>query len=86
MNAGDFYTVTLGASATTHFNITNIKPGETTNILVNTNTASTASFSSNVRQPSGSLYVASVSGSSDILTLVAFNTSSVNLVAVNRLI
>jgi hypothetical protein len=86
LNAGDFYTFTLGASAITHFNITNIKPGETSNILVNTNTAPTASFSSNVRQPSGSFYVPSPSGSRDILTLISFDTSSVNLVAVNRLI
>jgi len=73
LNDGNFFSVTLGASGTTFFNITNVKAGQTSNILVNTDTASTASFSNNVWQQSGSMYVASPSGSRDIITLLSFD-------------
>jgi len=87
MNIGDFFIVDLGASANTFFNVTNFKGGETANILVTTNTASTASFSSNVKQSSGSLYTpTTTSGSKDILTLVSFTTTEAYLASVKNLV
>jgi hypothetical protein len=87
MNAGNFFSVTLGNSATTHFNITGLNPGENANIFVTTGTVSTASFSSNVRQPSGSAYLpSSGSGIKDILSLVAESTSLVHVVNAKRFI
>ena len=87
MNAGNFFTVTLANSATTHFNVTNLNPGENANIFVTTGTVSSASFSSNVRQPSGSFYLPS-SGSNitDVLSLVALNSSTAYVVNAKRFI
>jgi hypothetical protein len=87
MNAGNFFSVTLGNSATTHFNVTGLNPGENANIFVTTGTVSTASFSSNVKQPSGSAYLPS-SGSNvvDVLSLVAASTSVAYLVNSKRFI
>jgi hypothetical protein len=85
IRGGNFFTVTMGASSTTHFNVTNPSPGQTVSILVRTNTASTASFSSNVRQVTGSLYTPSVSGSNDILTFVTFDSTNVFMTSLKRL-
>jgi len=85
LSSGNFFTVTL-PTGSTHFNITNIGAGQTVNILVNTNTANTASFSPNVRQATGSFYTPSASGSQDVLTLVSWNTSSVYLAHVKGMV
>lgn len=76
LNQGGAFTVTLGSSVITFFNITNPSPGRTVNIIVTTGTASTASFSSNVKQPTGSLYTpSSGSGKIDILSGLADGTN-----------
>jgi hypothetical protein len=87
MNAGNFFTVTLANNATTHFNFTNLNAGENANIFVTTGTVSTASFSSNVRQPSGSAYLPS-SGSNvvDVLSVAVLNSSTAYLVNAKRFI
>jgi hypothetical protein len=86
LNAGNYFTATLGSASTTHFSVTNVKAGQTANILVSTNAASTASFSSNVRQVTGSAYTPSTSGSVDVLTLISWDTSSVYLANLKRLV
>jgi hypothetical protein len=86
LSTGNFFTVTLEASGTTHLNVTNVEPGYVANILVSTNTASTASFSSNIRQESGSLYTPSTSGSRDVLTLISWDTASAYLAHIKRLV
>ena len=77
-NAGNFYTSLV--TGTTFFNITGVNPGETCNLLLTTVGRATASFSSNVKQVSGSRYLPT-SGSSriDILTFVSFDSSNVYL-------
>jgi hypothetical protein len=85
IRSANFFTVTMGASSVTHFNVTNPSPGQTVSILVRTNTASTASFSSNIRQVTGSLYTPSVSGSNDILTFVTFDSTNVFMTSLKRL-
>ena len=80
--AGNFFTATLGNSATTFFNFTNVRPGLTANLVLTTGTVSTASFSSNVKQPSGSSYLpTSGSGKIDALSVAAVDTSNLYLVA-----
>jgi hypothetical protein len=87
MNAGNFFTVTLANSATTHFNVTNLNPGENANIFVTTGTISSASFSSNIKQPSGSAYLpSSGSGITDVLSLVALNSTNAYIVNAKRFI
>ena len=79
---GNFFTVTLANSATTFFNFTNVRPGVTANLVLTTGTVSTASFSSNVKQPSASLYLpTSGSGRIDALSVMAVDTSNLYLVA-----
>jgi len=55
-------------------------------LALNGVTSSTINFSSNVLQPSGSAYTASVSGSNDILSFVAFNSNRVNVVSTLKMI
>jgi hypothetical protein len=79
--------VALGSNVTTHISASNTKPGQSVNILVTTGTNSTASFSTNIKQPSGSFYLpTSGSGNKDVLSLVAFDSNSLYLVAVNQMI
>jgi len=64
-----------------------MRPGQSVNILITTGTNSSASFSTNIKQPSGSFYQpTSGSGKADILSLVSFDTTSLYLVAVNQMI
>ena len=85
--AWNFFTVTLANSATTFFNVTNPLPGVTANLFLTTGTVSSASFSSNVKQPSGSAYLpTSGSGQIDALSLVAVDSSNVYLVASKKFV
>jgi hypothetical protein len=75
LNAGNYFTGSLSGSV--FFNVTNVRPGETAIVKLTTTGVPTASFSSNVRQVSGSAYVAtSGSGWTDILTIVSMDTTS----------
>jgi len=85
--AANFFMVQLGSSVTTHISASNLREGQSVNVLVTTGTNSTASFSTNVRQPSGSFYLpTSGSGKKDILSFVSFDSSNLYLVAVNQMI
>jgi hypothetical protein len=69
--AGNLFGVTLGSSATTFFNFTNILEGQTGNVIVSAASAASASFSTNVKQISGSAYRASSgAGQTDLLSFV----------------
>lgn len=82
LQAGNFFTVTLDNNATTFFNFANVRPGLTANLVLTTGTVSTASFSSNVKQPSGSFYLpTSGSGNIDALSVAAVDSSNLYLVA-----
>lgn len=68
---GNLFGVTLGSSATTFFNFTNILEGQSGNVIVSAASAASASFSTNVKQVSGSAYVASSGASqTDLLSFV----------------
>jgi hypothetical protein len=69
-----------------NINVINITKGTTSTLAISGSTASTITFSPNVQQPSGSAYTASVSGQTDILSLVAFNSSKVNVVSTLKMI
>jgi len=49
----------------------------TATLVISTDTGASASFSSNVKQPSGSFYVASPSGNIDIISFTAVNSTTV---------
>jgi hypothetical protein len=75
------------ASGSFHINLTNVKAGETAVLRLNTIAVPTASFSTNVLQPSGSRYTPS-SGSNqiDVITFVAFDNSQILAVNTKRFI
>jgi hypothetical protein len=78
LSAANYFTLTIASN--TNINVINPQPGVTATLVINTAGAATASFSSNVKQPSGSFYVPSNSGSIDILSFTAVTTSSVFVV------
>ena len=85
--AGNFFTATLANSATTFFNFTNVRQGLAANLVLTTGTVSSASFSSNVKQPSGSSYLpSSGSGRVDALSVIAADASNLYLVAVKTFV
>jgi len=75
LSAANYFTLLIASN--TNINVTNPQPGVTATLVINTAGATTASFSSNVKQSSGSFYVPSNSGSIDILSFTAVTTSSV---------
>jgi hypothetical protein len=75
LSVANYFTLTLSGS--TRINVTNPQPGVTATLIINTDTGATASFSSNVKQPSGSFYVASPSGNIDIISFTAVNSTTV---------
>ena len=85
LSQGNFFTCLVSGS--TNFNVTNVRPGQTANILLTTVGIATASFSSNVDQPSGSAYTpTSGSGRFDVLTVLSFDGSIAFLANVKNLI
>jgi len=82
---GNYFELTASVTPL-NINVTNLKGGTTKTLSLSGSTASTITFSPNVQQPSGSLYTASVSGQTDILSFVAFNTSKVNVVSTLKMV
>ena len=89
LSAGNY--ITCLVSGNMLFNITNPRPGETTNILLTVGqpgpTPPTASFSSNVKQISGSRYFpTSGSGRIDLLSFVSFDSTNVYMANIRNLV
>ena len=84
----NFFTLTLSGSSNTFINIQNVGKGQTALVEIsNAGTAATASFSTNVYQPSASFYVpTNISGSNDILTFSTFNGNKIYLVSVKTMV
>jgi len=83
-SVGNFFSSSIDDN--THFEITNVEPGQTVLLKVNiTNASPSVTFSSNVLQPSGNEYTASANTEVDILTFTSFDGTNTNLVAVNNL-
>lgn len=83
-STGNFFTLSL-PTGSTHLTATNIVPGQTISLRVNTNTGGRTVEADNntIKFPVGFEYVASVSSSYDILTFVTFDTESLYGVATN---
>jgi hypothetical protein len=75
LSIANYFTLTLSGS--TNINVTNPRPGVTATLVINTSTGASASFSNNVKQPSGSFYAASPSGNIDIISFTAVNSNTV---------
>jgi hypothetical protein len=86
LSTGNYFTLLLPTNSATNLNVTNVRPGVTATLVLSTDTASSASFSYNVKQPSGSLYYPSNSGSTDIITFAAVNSTTIYAVSVLKMI
>lgn len=81
---GNFFTLSLPAG-TTRLEATNIQPGETLSLkILNQTSASVVSSSVSVKFPTGFTYVpTAVTSSTDIITFLSFDSSSIFAVAAN---
>ena len=86
LNNGNFFTLQLVSGSATHILPSNIKQGQTINILLSTTGSGTVSFPTTVKQVSGSAYVPTTTTSKDIITLISFDSSSLYLANVKNLI
>jgi len=86
LNNGNFFTLQLVSGSNTFINPSNIKSGQTTNILISTTGSATVSFPSTVKQVSGSSYVPTTITGTDIVTLISFDTASLYLANVKNLV
>jgi hypothetical protein len=86
LNDGNFFTLQLVSGSATHINPSNIKPGQTINILLNTTGSGTVNFPSSVKQISGSAYVPTTTTGTDIITLVSFDSTNLYLANVKNLV
>jgi hypothetical protein len=85
LNNSNFFTLQLVSGSNTYINPSNIKSGQTINILVSTTGSATVSFPSSVKQTSGSLYVPTTTTGTDIVTMISFDTASLYLANVKNL-
>jgi hypothetical protein len=86
LNNGNFFVLALTGSQDIRIEPSSIKPGQTVNIKLNTTGSGTVSFPSSVKQISGSAYVPSTGTTTDIITLVSFDSSDLFLANVKNLI
>jgi hypothetical protein len=87
LSRANFYRVTLPASTRTTFSIVNPAVGQSAMIQITTDTNASASFTSNVKQPSGFGYTPSTgSGNIDVLTLACFDGTNVLVTNVTNLV
>ena len=87
LNDGNYFSLTLAGTATTHITATNLTPGTTATLLITTGTNSSASLAPILLQPSGSSYSASNgSGKKDVLSIVSFETGSGFVVSTKNMI
>jgi len=83
----NFFTLTIPASITTRIEVANAGKGQTALLEVTTSgTSATASFASNIYQPSASFYIPSNTASVDILTFSTFsNTNKIYLASIKTM-
>ena len=82
----NFYTLQLVQGTNTLINPSNIRPGQTINLRVNTTGSATVSFPTTVKQVSGSAYVPTTTTGVDVVTFISFDSSSLLLSNVKNLI
>jgi hypothetical protein len=86
LSNGDFFTLQLVSGSNTRIEPSNIKAGQTVNILLSTTGSATVSFPTSVKQISGSSYIPTTTTSKDVITLVSFDSSTLYLANVKNLV
>lgn len=87
LNIGNYFTLTLADTATTHISASNVQPGVSATLVITTGTNSSASLAPTMLQPSGSAYSAT-NGSSkkDVLSIVAVSSGVPFVVSTKNMI
>jgi len=87
MRRGNFFTLTLASSATTRLEATNIRPGETANLLIiQPATSGSLVLGSMFKTSTIYPYIVSPTGSTrDLVSLVSFDTASIYTVGANKM-
>ena len=88
LSLGNFYTLTLVSGSTTHLAASNIRPGQTINLLVTQPSIGTGSvsYNSTFKFPAGANYVpTTISGSEDIVTFISYDTTKLYATSINNL-
>jgi len=86
LNSGNFFTLQLVQGTNTFINPSNVKPGQSSILLLSTTGSATVSFPSTVKQPSGSSYTPTATTGTDILTFASLDSTNLYLVNVKNLI
>jgi len=89
LSTGNFFTLTLTSTGSTHITATNIKAGQTANLLVTQTSSGTGSIvmGSMFKQQTGNFYSTTLSGSAkDIVTFVTFDTTNVYTANIKNLV
>ena len=87
LNKGNFFTLSLANGTSTNINITNVQPGTTALLQITNGGIQSASFSSNVKQQRYNAYVpTSGSNTIDLLSIQAFNNSTVFVTKANNFV
>jgi len=86
LNNGNFFELSLTGSQDIRIEPSNIKPGQTINIKLNTTGSGTVSFPTSVKQVSGSSYVPTTTVGTDIITMIGFDSTNLYLANVKNLI
>ena len=87
MSRGNFFTLTLSSSATTRLEATNIKPGETANLLI-TQPATSGSLVLGSMFKTSTIYpyqVSATGSTRDLVSLISFDTTSIYTVGANKM-
>jgi hypothetical protein len=82
----NFFTLQLVSGSNTFINPSNILPGQTINLRINTTGSATVSFPSSVLQQSGSAYVPTTTTGVDVVTFISFDSTSLLLSNVKNLV
>ena len=89
LSKGNFFTLTLVSGSTTQLTATNIKAGQTINLLLTQPSVGTGSLSYNSTFdfPAAANYISTpISASKDIITFITFDNSTIYASAINNLV
>jgi hypothetical protein len=86
LNNGNFFVLALTGSQDIRIEPSNIKPGQTVNLKLNTTGSGTVSFPTSVLQQSGSAYVPTTTVGTDIITMVSFDNTNLYLANIKNLL
>ena len=86
LDNGNFFTLQLVSGSNTFINPSNIKPGQTINMLLSTTGSATVTFPTTVKQAGSFPYIPTPTTSKDIITLVSFDGTNLYLSNIKNLI